>query len=137
MGPVAGRSGQRLLDELGQLTPEEILRRADDGLPKLWLIRQALDLRRRRPELFEREAGHVALEPRGARRRHVVAISRGNGVIAILPRLPLRLRDGLGDTTLDVPTGRWRNVLTGDEIDGGPQEVAPLLSRFPVALLER
>lgn len=135
--PVDFALRQQLLAELGRLTPEDVLRRSDEGLPKLWLIRQALDLRRRRPELFGREARYLAIEPRGARRGHVVAIGRGNGVIAVVPRLLLRLSDGLGDTMLDVPAGRWRNVLTGDEIDGGLQEVAPLLSRFPVALLER
>ncbi|MFN8534856.1 MAG: hypothetical protein U0556_15070 [Dehalococcoidia bacterium] len=48
---------------------------------------------------------------------------------------------GLGgdwaDTTIAVPDGRWRNLLTGDEHEGGPVLLADLLRRFPVALLER
>ena len=58
----------------------------------------------------------------------------------VAPRLVL----GLGgeqldwaETTLELPTGRWRNELTGDTLDGGVVALAELLRRFPVALLMR
>jgi len=55
--PVDYDLRRRLLADLaGSLSPEAIRARADEGLPKLWLIRQALHLRRRRPELFGRDA---------------------------------------------------------------------------------
>ncbi|HEY4589615.1 MAG TPA: malto-oligosyltrehalose synthase, partial [Thermoanaerobaculia bacterium] len=51
--PVDYELRQRLLDDLKRgMTPEEILARMDEGLPKLWLIHQGLHLRRRSPEAF-------------------------------------------------------------------------------------
>src|SRR5437899_7334876 len=51
--PVDYDLRRKLLAELAQgLTPEAILRRSGEGLPKLWVTRQALHFRRRRPELF-------------------------------------------------------------------------------------
>jgi (1->4)-alpha-D-glucan 1-alpha-D-glucosylmutase len=44
---------------------------------------------------------------------------------------------GWGDTTIELPPGRWRNRLTRDVCDGGVAPLANLLARFPVALLER
>src|SRR6185295_11194257 len=41
-----------LADLKGGMTPEEILARMEEGLPKLWVIRQGLQLRRRNPEPF-------------------------------------------------------------------------------------
>jgi (1->4)-alpha-D-glucan 1-alpha-D-glucosylmutase len=38
---------------------------------------------------------------------------------------------------LDLPAGRWRNELTGDELEGGRVSLATLMARFPVALLAR
>jgi (1->4)-alpha-D-glucan 1-alpha-D-glucosylmutase len=44
---------------------------------------------------------------------------------------------GWRGTTVSVPPGPWRNLLSGDDLDGGDVEVGALLARFPVALLER
>ena len=49
--PVDYELRRRMLAELEGLTPEAIWRRAASGLPKLFLIKQALHLRRRRPAL--------------------------------------------------------------------------------------
>ena len=49
-------------------------------------------------------------------------------------RLPLGLArsDGWGQTRLELPAGRWRDVLTGEVTDG---DLATLLATYPVALL--
>jgi (1->4)-alpha-D-glucan 1-alpha-D-glucosylmutase len=39
------------------------------------------------------------------------------------------------DTILELPSGKWHNVLTGDEADGGAVRLQELLHRFPVGLL--
>jgi (1->4)-alpha-D-glucan 1-alpha-D-glucosylmutase len=130
--PVDYALRRRLLDELERgLTPGEILARMDEGLPKLWVIRQALHLRRRRPELF---AGYHPLKVDGI---HAVAFQRGDGLIALAPRLVIGLGDDWGDTALEMPPGRWRDELTGEVAQGGRRRVADLLARFPVALLAR
>jgi (1->4)-alpha-D-glucan 1-alpha-D-glucosylmutase len=126
---------RRLLRELRDLTVEQIIARADEGLPKLWLIRQALDLRRRRPQLFGRDGNYRPLHARGARAAHAIAFSRGAGAITIAPRLPIGLDGDWGDTVIALPRGRWRNVLTGDALDGGEAALAKMMRRFPLCLL--
>jgi (1->4)-alpha-D-glucan 1-alpha-D-glucosylmutase len=135
--PVDYTLRRRLLDELEDATPEEVWARIDEGLPKLWTIRQALGLRRRRPELFGAQADYRPLEALGSRARHAIVFMRGDGAITIAPRLVLGLGGQWGDTSLDVPSGRWRNELTGDVVSGGPLRLAELLRRFPLALLAR
>lgn len=138
--PVDFALRQRLLAELetGQLTPEAIWQRHEEGLPKLWLIRQALHLRRERPEAFGPEAGYEALAATGPKAQHVVAFVRNGSAITITPRLPLGLGGDWEDTALALPAGIWRNVLTGERAEGGrAQSLGRLLARFPVALLAR
>ncbi len=136
--PVDYELRRRLLDELKEgMGIEEILARMDEGLPKLWLIRQGLHLRRRRPEIFGPESTYEPLRVSGGKSDHAVAFLRGGEVAAVVPRLVLKLGGDWGDTVLDLPEGRWRNELTGEEVAGGRVGVGGLLGRFPVALLAR
>jgi (1->4)-alpha-D-glucan 1-alpha-D-glucosylmutase len=118
-------------------TPEVIWGRMDEGLPKLWVIRQALALRRRQPALFGPQAEYQPLSGRGARAEHVVAFARGGRVITVVPRLVIGLKGHWADTTIEIPHGAWHNELTGDEVRGGAVRLAELLARFPVGLLLR
>jgi (1->4)-alpha-D-glucan 1-alpha-D-glucosylmutase len=134
--PVDYGLRRRLLAELKRgMTPEEILARMDEGLPKLWLIHQGLQLRRRLPDVFNGD--YAPLRVSGPRADHAVAFLRGGGVAAVAPRLPLRLGGDWRETALELPPGSWRNELTGEEVAGGSRPVAGLLARFPVALLAR
>jgi (1->4)-alpha-D-glucan 1-alpha-D-glucosylmutase len=135
--PVDYEERRRLLAALPHATPEAILERMEEGLPKLWVIRQALHLRRGHPEPFGVKGEYTPLPATGERAKHVVAFLRGDAVATIVPRLVVRLAGDFGDTALTLPGGRWRNELTGDWFDGGAITVARLLARFPVALLSR
>lgn len=135
--PVDYPVRRRLFEELRDLSVEQVLKRADEGLPKLWLIFRALDARRRRPDLLGGTASYRPLEPIGPKSRHVFAYLRGDQAAVIVPRFPLTLEGRWDDTSLELPTGRWINEVTGDSINGGPQAVSQLLRRFPVALLLR
>jgi (1->4)-alpha-D-glucan 1-alpha-D-glucosylmutase len=42
-----------------------------------------------------------------------------------------------GDTVLELPSGHWQNILTGDELEGGFVRLEEILARFPVGLLVR
>jgi (1->4)-alpha-D-glucan 1-alpha-D-glucosylmutase len=75
----------------------------------------------------------------GSAADHVIAADRG-GAVPVATRLPVRLSTrGWGDTALRLPTGSWRDLLTGERVvstaDGAP--VADVLRRLPVALLVR
>jgi (1->4)-alpha-D-glucan 1-alpha-D-glucosylmutase len=127
----------RLLDDLKKATPEQVMERIDEGMPKLWLIRNGLALRRRHPQWFGAKAAIEAIEARGVRRDHVVAFMRGESVITIVPRLSAKLGDDWRDTEVELPDGDWTNHLTGERLRGGPTRLAALMRRFPVALLAR
>jgi (1->4)-alpha-D-glucan 1-alpha-D-glucosylmutase len=129
---------RRLLRRLdGEPGPETILDRMDEGLPKLWLTRQALHLRRQRPELFGAGGDYLPLTAREDREAHVFAFARGGGAVTVVPRLSMKLAGDWRETSLKLPDGRWHNELTGEETDGGEVRLADLLRRFPVALLSR
>lgn len=104
----------------------------DDAVDKLHVTCSALTLRRERPELF---TGYTPVGATGAAAGHVVAFDRG-GAVTVATRLPVGLAagGGWGDTVLDLPEGRWHDVLTGLDTDG---RLADLLAVHPVALLVR
>jgi (1->4)-alpha-D-glucan 1-alpha-D-glucosylmutase len=127
----------RLQEALAQLSPEEILARADEGLPKLWLIQRALTLRKQAPRQFLPGAAYQPVHALGSRASHVVALRRGEAVLAVAPRLVLGLAGIWADTALPLPPGEWTNLLTGDGPLSGSVRMLDLLRRFPVALLSR
>lgn len=136
--PVDYARRRAMLNELkAGLTAEEIMRREDAGMPKLWVTHKALMLRREHPEWFGADAEYVPLRSQGTKAEHVVAFLRAGHVVTLAPRWTITLRDSWAGTTLELPQGRWRNILTGDAIPGGMSRIHALLRRFPVALLVR
>ncbi len=127
---------RNLLDELNHLSVEDIQARSEEGLPKLWIIRQTLHLRRRKPALFGPHSTYLPLHARGAEAEHIVAFARGDGLMTVVPRLTMHLDGQWADTILDVPSGYWHNILTGDEFEGGKIRIKDIFSRFPVGLFE-
>jgi (1->4)-alpha-D-glucan 1-alpha-D-glucosylmutase len=125
---------RRLLAELDRLCAGAILARADEGLPKLWVIRQALRVRNMHPESFGPDASYQALWASGPKAAHIIAFQRGADVITAAPRLLASLEDW-GSTLLEIPEGHWRNQFTGELLEGGKIDLATLLEKFPVALL--
>ncbi len=135
--PVDYELRRLLLRELAGAEPEAIWARRDDGSPKLWTIQRALALRGRRPDLFGERSTYLPLTAHGAEAGHVVAFVRGGGAVTIAPRLVLGVRGDWADTALELPSGTWRNEMTGDVVAGGEVALAEVLRRFPVALLSK
>ena len=139
--PVDYALRRRLLHDLNQMVGDsvaaQVMQRMDDGLPKMWTIHQALQLRRERPECFGAEAAYLALEVDGAKHDHVIAYMRGDGVVVVAPRLVVKLGGIWKDTAVRLAEGRWRSCLTGTSMEGGSVSVKYLLKDFPVALLAR
>jgi (1->4)-alpha-D-glucan 1-alpha-D-glucosylmutase len=135
---------------------QELLKTLDDGRIKMYVIRQALALRRARAALFA-TGRYRALEVRGPFADHVCAFARiGDGGVAltIVPRL--LARRGLetapvgpeywADTAVEIPADAGRhfvNVLTGERLTVTPGTAALALplgdvfAMLPVALLDR
>jgi (1->4)-alpha-D-glucan 1-alpha-D-glucosylmutase len=121
----------------------DLLARLDDGdvpavdgsgAAKLLVVSRLLRLRRDRPELFLADSSYHGLDA-GPR---AVAFLRGGAVATVAPIRTLALeRSGWGHDTVTLPAGRWRDVLTGTEHEGGELRLAALLTGLPVAVLLR
>ncbi|HVM47612.1 MAG TPA: malto-oligosyltrehalose synthase [Candidatus Acidoferrum sp.] len=135
--PVDFATRQRWLDELERLSVEQVWRRRDEGVPKLWLIWKVLPFRRSHRELFGAESSYQPLPAQGPQAARAFAFARGGRIVTLVPRLVTGLRNGWGETTLRLPEGRWRNELTGEEVTGGERHVGELLRQFPVALFSK
>jgi (1->4)-alpha-D-glucan 1-alpha-D-glucosylmutase len=72
----------------------------------------------------------------GTEGERVIAYRRGERVVTVVPRWSHAAK-AWGETAVEVPEGRWRNRLTGAEVEGGRVLVGELLKTFPVALLTR
>ncbi len=143
--PVDFERRRALLSELDSLSPEEMLARMEEGVPKLAVTRACLELRRRRRELFAAShgrapAGYHALAVSGEGADYLVAFGREDQVLCIAPRLPLSSGLRYSGTVVSLPAGHFRDIVTGAEcrvVDGGEDLSADeLLGRFPVAILE-
>lgn len=127
--------------------------RPDLDVEKAVVIERVLQLRRRRPEVFGRHAGYQPIEVAGPGHSHVIAFARtdahsglavdaaagGAAVVTLVVRRPLGAPSWPG-TTIGLPVGTWRNVLTdgGAVVEGGGRvDVARWLEQFPAAVLER
>ncbi len=145
--PVDYDARRRLLEEVEDVVERGavagLLERWTDGAVKLAVTRQALAVRAEKPEIFG--AGeYLPLEATGDRADHVVAYARRAGddtVVVAVPRLVGQLGESpdWGNTAIPLPRGaRWRNRLTGAEVEGGDAvSVATLFADLPVALMSR
>ena len=137
-GPIDYEIRRSLLSELmNGMDVDDIVKRAAEGLPKLWVNYCALNLRRAKPEWLGAEADYVPMLAEGPKREHLVAYLRGSRVATLAPRWNLKLGGSWSGTTIELPPGNWKNVLTRDVVTGGRQRVNALFQRFPVALLTR
>jgi (1->4)-alpha-D-glucan 1-alpha-D-glucosylmutase len=134
--PVDFDLRRRLLVEAHASDAAGAWARRDDGLPKLWLVRHALDLRRRHEAAFGAGRGYRPLFAEGSMADAVIAFERGEEIVTVVPRLVRRVeRLGWADTWLALPAGSWRNL--DGTVHEGRAELSTLVANFPIALLER
>jgi (1->4)-alpha-D-glucan 1-alpha-D-glucosylmutase len=127
--------------ERGSLDVSTMLRRWGDGRVKLFVTWKMLELRARRAETFGR-GGYQPLRVSP----NVVAFRRGDDVIVAVPRLITKLAEPgqlpLGDkwgtgALAGVSGAKWKNIFTGEVLEGDSLRLADVFARFPVAVLER
>ena len=125
-----------MLSELESgIAVEEILNRMDSGLPKLWVLHRALKLRREQPEYFGPGRRLYSAYDHGTKSRSRRSRSSRGSIATIVPRWNLKLADNWSGTSIHLPNGRWRNLLTDDRLTAATVPMQTLLQRFPVALL--
>jgi (1->4)-alpha-D-glucan 1-alpha-D-glucosylmutase len=133
--PVDFELRRKLLAEVHTLTVPQMMERVDDGLPKLWTIHRALTLRRAHPDWFGETAGYTPLVATGGKANHAIAFLRGSNVVTVVPRWPLTLADDWADTEIKLPSGRWKNHLTSESLDGSSIHLSDLLMNSPLHCL--
>ena len=130
--PVDAGANAALLESLSSCPPVD-----DSGAAKLWVLAQALWLRRDHPDWFA--GAYRPLFGAGPRADHVVAYGRGGHSEAVVAaaRHTVRLAEsGWGETTLALPPGRYVDRLTSSAFEGDVA-VGELFTALPVALLVR
>ena len=128
------KARRRLLDQVNEMTGAEAWAARELGAPKMYLTKKALGLRRELPRAFGPEGSYEPLYASGPHSRRVVAFVRAGAVIAIAPRLGMGVQGGWEGTTLELPPGSWRDVLT-EATRSDRADLDDLLDDFPVALL--
>ncbi|MDT9695031.1 malto-oligosyltrehalose synthase [Streptomyces sp. P17] len=110
-----------------------------DADEKNTLTAAALRLRARRPAAFGEAATYTPLIAEGPAAAHCVAFARSQEVVTAVTRLSLRLAEAGGwrETRLELPPGRWADVLAPEREFTGHARVEELFERLPVVLLER
>jgi (1->4)-alpha-D-glucan 1-alpha-D-glucosylmutase len=149
---MVAAAGSRLPEFTRELTATK-----EDGRIKLYLTYRALQFRREHPALFT-SGEYLPAETSGTKADHVFGFVRrhqGECAAVAVPRLLTGLvpnvdklpsgRDVWQDTVLQlpdlVPSQRWRNIFTGEILNGpvqsgeGELRLAEVFAHFPVALL--
>ena len=157
--PVDYEWRQRALEELrDQVTRQDelavcrdVLERLGDGRVKLWTVHRALGLRNRMADLF-RHGDYVPVTATNSFATHVIGFTRGDRVLAVVPRYAWSLMDGKARLPLNGAWGRGElvapelagaaleNVFTGESVRVSAEGRLPLASvfaEFPVALFAR
>lgn len=125
-------------DERDALNRSTMLRRWFDGRVKLFVTWKALETRARNAETFRR--GEYRRLDGGP---NVCAFMRGDSIVVAVSRLVAKLVEPgtvplgemWGDASLDA-AGSWRNVFTGETLQGDRLRLADVFATFPVAILE-
>ena len=135
--PVDYELRRRLLAELPGLNVENVWARIEEGIPKLWTTYHALRARWAHRAAFGDAGTYRPLAGRGAKAKHLVGFERGEQIAVIVPRLVWQLEGNWENTTCELSSGAWCNVLTQEKVTGPVVQLASLLKRFPVALLTK
>jgi (1->4)-alpha-D-glucan 1-alpha-D-glucosylmutase len=134
--PVDFELRARLLRGCGSISAAQAVADWDSGLPKLWMTRRVLALRRERSADFAPRSRYQPLVARGAHLGNLLSFQRGENLIAVVPRFSMTVAGRWGDTRLPLPRGTWTNRFTDVRMQGAvrPEQ---LFGDFPVALLTR
>jgi (1->4)-alpha-D-glucan 1-alpha-D-glucosylmutase len=79
--PVEYDVRRQLLSEVASVGVDEVMKRSDEGLPKLWVTYHALRIRNAYPESLGERGEYVEIEPKGRKSPHIVAFRRCRSMV--------------------------------------------------------
>nr|WP_260152944.1 alpha-amylase family glycosyl hydrolase [Hoyosella altamirensis] len=147
-GPLS-RHVKRCRELCTTLETAETIDTGNDGvipsIAKLHVVRSALRLRDERPDVFV-GGEYEPITPSGSAQSYVVAFERAREhslpeAVVVVARLTHLMpnddgQPAWGDTSVPLPEGTWRDLLTGKN-HSGEALAADMFSELPVALLVR
>lgn len=132
--PVDFSQKMKLLKKLENKDCGEIMHFLEEGLPKLFIIKSILELRRQVPS-FNQPDSYKPINALGECSEDLIAFMRGNDVLVIVPCIKLNPRlCGSGDRII-IPEGQWCDIFSRSIFNAGSAKVKDLLKNFPVAVL--
>ena len=142
--PVDYSLRRRLLDEVSQADPTDLMSRVEDGRMKLFTIRRLLRFRREQRSVFA-DGNYQPLEVRGPLQQRLIAYKRAHTqgeIVICVPRFFAALGDSPrghvweGNHIEGVESGTWQNLLTDAtmEVHEG-LNLAEVFTDLPVAVL--
>jgi (1->4)-alpha-D-glucan 1-alpha-D-glucosylmutase len=141
--PVDYEARRRALAALGtNPDPDELLQNWRDGRIKMFAIHRLLQFRRELDPVFRRGEYHP-VNCHGRFGESVISFMRDNNglrALTVVPRLTNRvgfppIGDLWSDTKLEI-AGRFRNVFTGEVIEGDGIPVASALRKLPFGVFQ-
>jgi (1->4)-alpha-D-glucan 1-alpha-D-glucosylmutase len=146
--PVDYEQRRKMLGEIGQASPEELLQNWPDGRLKMFLTQTVLRFRREQADLF-RKGSYMPVRTEGIFGESCLAFGRernGQSIVVIAPRLSSRvgfppIGEKWGDTEAVLPEAikmnRGRELFTGRELtfEGGHLKIGDALSVLPFAVV--
>jgi len=142
--PVDYSLRRRLLDEVSQADPTDLMSRVEDGRMKLFTIRRLLRFRREQRSVFA-DGNYQPLEVHGPLQQRIIAYKRAHAqgeLVICVPRFFAALGDSPrghvweGNRIEGVESGTWQNLLTDAtmEVREG-LNLAEVFTDLPVAVL--
>ncbi len=117
----------------------DLMAKREDGRVKLFLIHQSLQARKHNADLFFK-GSYIPLRAEGPKEKRAIAFARvhkGGWAVTLAPRFPAS-QLSWKDTSITLPKRapqRWRDAITGEEMEGRRIYLQEAFSYFPVSLL--
>lgn len=134
--PVDMQKNAALLNQLAGKNCREILYDLESGLPKVFIIKTILEMRRDFP-VFDEPDSYNPVDVLGSGSDQTVAFMRGSEVMVIVPRCQLKFKNRGNGSRIIVPEGEWCDLFSRKIIKSGSRKIKDLLKDFPVAILIR
>ena len=134
--PFSINERKSILKRIEKMDCQSILEAYDEGLPKMFIIKKILEIRKKDFSFNSRDS-YREIRASGTCSDNVLSYIRGKNLIVVVPRLLLKIKKQWKNTKLNLPKGEWINIFSEKTFPSGAISVENILKDFPVAVLKR